>query len=261
MAGTINQTTLVTLKGLNQVYTSVEGDISTVAGNLESTRSNLQGQIDTLKAIYTVRGAVTWAELLALTSAAVNDVYILTTGGSTPMPSSLHAGDNLLCTQAFSSVITPADWADYWTSIGGLNNIASSTSAGILKVDISSLDTTNASGLTSVDRHLKIDQETDAGYVTIPAANTSTYGVVTTDAQTFAGNKTFQNNVTVTGNLGGGNASFSGVASFNNSVAFHGNVSFLDNANLTTVNTFTTQELVVGGITISSENGVISFSM
>lgn len=86
--------------------------------------------------VYRPKGSVTAAQLKALTSAAVGDVYNVTdavTLGSKTYP----AGTNVACLKAFSSAVTPDE--TYWDALGGfvdLSPYAKSTDLSSAKSDL-----------------------------------------------------------------------------------------------------------------------------
>jgi hypothetical protein len=67
--------------------------------------------------VYSFKGSKTWAELQALTSASVGDVYnISTTDGNNH--SDINAGHDWVCHKAFTSVRTAEQMKEHWTDLG-----------------------------------------------------------------------------------------------------------------------------------------------
>lgn len=149
--------------------------------------------------VYRPKGSVTAAQLKALTSAAVGDVYNVSdalTLGSKTYP----AGSNVACIKAFSSAVTPDE--TYWDVFGGfvdLSPYAKSTDLSSAKTDLqgkidaanSSISNTNLAvtelktrveatetALDDVYSKDEVDSAITAAKYVLPRATTTTLGGV-----------------------------------------------------------------------------------
>lgn len=89
---------------------------------IASAKSYADQKVAALGSVYRVKGSVTSAELAALTSAAVGDVYnvsdeVTINGDAYP------AGTNVVCVTAFSSAINPATSTN-WDALSGLQDLS-----------------------------------------------------------------------------------------------------------------------------------------
>ncbi len=149
--------------------------------------------------VYRPKGSVTAAQLKALTSAAVGDVYNVSdalTLGSKTYP----AGSNVACIKEFSSAVTPDE--TYWDVFGGfvdLSPYAKSTDLSSAKTDLqgkidaanSSISNTNLAvtelktrveatetALDDVYSKDEVDSAITAAKYVLPRATTTTLGGV-----------------------------------------------------------------------------------
>jgi len=217
----IEESQLVTLKGLNQVY------------------SDLRERIKALSKIYHVKGTLTWAQLMALESAEDGDVYNIKVSPDDPVqpPSpEIVDGTNVYCILNFTSPIDPNLWDQYWDILSGFVEVAADDTLGVIKTG-STIASPDSPTATSFNRGVRLN-ENDQAYTTIPAASDSSYGVVTTGAQNFAGAKNFTGDTTL-----------------------NGFVTLNTTSKINTVNDFEVKSLKINDAVISSAAGVITFSI
>ena len=232
MAGALNLTEFVTLKGVNQIY------------------SDLRHRISNIGTIYHVKGSKTWSQLMALVKADQGDVYNLMVPEGTqpsnpdyPPDARMQDGSNIICIRSFSSAINPADWASYWDVAGGLIEVATEDTAGVIKLGNNITDDTQTMAdvtTTTAVRGLKLDAN-DKAFVEIPVANkigdTYTYGLINTGNQIMKGTKTLNGDFNVTGNVE------------------------YSNTQQGTINNLVCGTLKMGNVVVTGANGVITFTV
>ena len=191
---------VVSLYNLNQIYT------------------DLNNRIESLNTVYNPKGSDTKTGVTAKTEHTTGDVWNIT-DAFTNAGVSIPADTNWVYVTAKPDIAAEnyfaAAGSGYWVRVGSFLDIARDDKAGLVCTGANSIDSADDADGTSFDRGLKLKATTNKAYITIPAATASSYGVITTGTQTFAGAKTFSNNVTVSsGNLAvsNGNLSVSGTA-------------------------------------------------
>ena len=249
--------TVVTLDNLNKVY------------------QDLRKRIGNIGNIYHVQGSKTWAEFKKLTSCTSGYVYnIVLVGDSTDSTDSrIHAGTNILCKNTFSNVTLSEDnWENYFEVLDGMLEEATEDTAGVIKLGGTSTNFETIASTTSgetyktskgtsvsgvVRRALKLTEGTDSvnntgdqpdnkgeikshtghqAYIDIPVATTSTYGVITNQAQEIGGDKTLNGTLSVAGQLN------------------------LKGNDPVVTNSIQASKIVLDGVTISASDGVITFA-
>ena len=182
---------------------------STIAtiDNLNTVYSDIRHRIDALGDVYSVKGSLKYANLAtALEKAEPGDVYNVT-----DVPEEVKDyidGDNVVC-------VVSEDNTKSWAKLGGIYELATDATAGLVFLGANGEDTPNEVAKTytagdSIKRGLKMgatsatdkDPAGDHGaYITIPLAAEDTYGLVSTGVQTFSGNKTIVGSLKVTDNV------------------------------------------------------------
>ena len=223
--------TVVTLDNLNKVY------------------KDLRDRIGKIGNIYHIQGNITWEGLKALESAKEGYVYNLIVNTSNPGPEGderFKNGANVYCKTAFTSPISEAKWNDYWEVLDAGLEEATDEAVGLIKTGSQIKSESNIStgnivaglkkregGNTTTDSTGSHDHQT---YVEIPVATTSTYGVVTNQAQEIGGDKTLNGALSVAGQLN------------------------LKGNDPVVTNSIQASKIVLDGVTISASNGVITFA-
>ena len=177
------QSQLVTLKGLNQVY------------------KDLRRRISDVGTVYKVKGSKTWSGLFGVESATPGDVYnIIVDSNNKPSDTRIYNGTNVVCIKSFTSKISEDNFSEYWDIAGGAIDIATNDTAGVIKLgseEIRVLKDSDGKIITDpVSYALQLDNESCA-YTSVPLATDKISGLVSTKSQTFAGEKTFNSNVIV----------------------------------------------------------------
>ena len=244
---------------------------STIAtiDNLNTVYSDIRHRIDALGDVYSVKGSLKFSELdTVLKKAIPGDVYNII---EVPTENTTFSnGDNVVCIENNS--------VKSWAKLGGVYELATNDTAGLVFLgENKDFDDTEANKVGHVEFGLNmgtigisesVDGKTHKTYVKVPFANKDKYGLVSTEAQTFAGNKTFDGKVIVGNNttkttiannsitVGEKGDTSTGTLTINGGVTAD-NSSFL--GNLTVNNTTTTQNLsvntntdgTVGNITVN----------
>ncbi len=247
---------LVTLKGLNTVYKDVRKRISQL-GAIYHVKGNLEWKdlIDATSTLYTAKNDD------GTTGVKEGDVYnlvgipedIIENKSTYP---DLYNNVNIIALQNITSTtddigVTDKNFRKYWNILGSVFDEATDTIPGVIKTG-STLDTEESeveSSTETIKRGLKLNDSSDSdsygeegevqncshqAYIDIPIASETTYGVLNTTSQTLQGNKTLKGSLTVDS---------------------------LEVGNETVImNKLNTNTLVLGGITITANNGVLTFS-
>lgn len=123
--------------------------------------------------VYRPKGSVTAAQLKALTSAAVGDVYnvtdSLTLGSKT-----YHAGTNVACLKAFSSAVTPDE--TYWDALSGFVDLSPYAKA----TDLSSAKSDLQTKINTANTNIATAQSTADTAKTNAATNATAISTINT---------------------------------------------------------------------------------
>lgn len=230
--------------------------------NLNTVYQDLRRRISSIGNVYHVKGTTYWSGIKTLDSADSGDVYNIKIDNEHPTPAGderFYNGVNIYCKQAFSTSITDFDtkWGEYWEVLEGMLEEATTDTAGVIKLGGEENDTKNAdvkegTGIKVV-RGLKLTtngssskpsesskdtpgHEGHQAYIDIPLATSDTYGVVSTNSQNFSGAKTFNDQVSIKGTLN------------------------LSEDSEVVVNSLQANSILLGGVKITAQNGVITFS-
>lgn len=180
-----------------------------------------------------------------------------------------YAGTNLICIKDVIENISSSNWTTYFEVLEGMLEEATDDTAGVIKLGgnvTTTLTTTTGDEVVGnvgvVRRGLKLTSESTRGpkddtsdfdidnqnakeskshkghqaYIDIPVATTSTYGVVTNQAQEIGGDKTLNGALSVAGQLN------------------------LKGNDPVVTNSIQASKIVLDGVTISASNGVITFA-
>ena len=240
--------------------------------NLNTVYKDLRDRIGSISNIYHVKGNIYWSDLLKLygeDKVSIGTVYNLVIDAfhSGPKQYELKDGEykeleaydarfyngiNVLCIKVPTNDLTSTvyDWETYWQVLDSFLEEATDTSVGVIKTGSNiktAADTKLGNAGGNVELGLKLYSSTDTSsetdsahdhraYIEIPVATTSTYGVVTNQAQEIGGDKTLNGALSVAGQLN------------------------LKGNDPVVTNSIQASKIVLDGVTISASNGVITFA-
>ena len=239
--------------------------------NLNTVYKDLRDRIGKIGNVYHVKGSKYWSDILSIKANSgddkskyivAGDVFNLILSGNTDTSKTPYdySGDderfkngaNVYCKTAFTSPISEAKWNDYWEVLDAGLEEATDEAVGLIKTGSqikseSDISTGNiVAGLKKREGGGKTTDSTGSHdhqtYVEIPVATTSTYGVVTNQAQEIGGDKTLNGALSVAGQL---------------TVA--GQLNLKGNDPVVT-NSIQASKIVLDGVTISASSGVITFA-
>ena len=179
--------------------------------NLNTVYGDIRDRIDALGDVYSPKGSRSCKELNALLgdeTLVQGHVYNVIVNEDNPAESlpgiieTLKDGDNVVC-------IVTAE-GKKWAKLGGIYELANNNVAGLVFLG-EGTDFTNDDANTAGYAELGLNMgsvgevESDIGiahktYVKVPFASEATYGLVSTEKQSFSGEKLFLNNIDVINN-------------------------------------------------------------
>lgn len=142
---------------------------------LADAKSYADTKVSALGAVYKTKGSITAANLKALTSAAVGDVYNVT-DAVTIDGKAYPAGVNVVCVTAFSTAIDPANTKN-WDALQGIQDLSgyalTSKLTSVISGEIELVDASTAT-------ESKVTMTYGKGYNVQPASSTITIAGATT---------------------------------------------------------------------------------
>ena len=263
--------------------------------NLNTVYKDLRDRIGKIGNVYHVKGSKYWSDILSIKANSgddkskyivAGDVFNLILSGNTDTSETpydysgdderlKYAGTNLICIKDVIENISSSNWTTYFEVLEGMLEEATDDTAGVIKLGgnvttdlVTTTGDETVSNVGVVRRGLKLTSGNTQGpidatsefdidkqdakeskshtghqaYIDIPVATASTYGVVTNQSQTIGGAKTFNSGVTINGQL-----------------SASGDIQLTNNFKVV-ANGLSVKTITLDGVTISANNGVITFS-